>query len=165
MFVRYHHSPCLWDFDYVMDRVMLSSSQAARQDSVDLWLDALSRGMQALKDFVKEAIAAFGQVDVLINNAGYLLSEAIEENTPEEIPAQFETTSVISLTSISIFATYMINDERAETRPSQHYFTRFSLSQEMPVTDYGFVSLIQRSNVDRIRRIRAGTRTHFWFSL
>ncbi|KAF5319883.1 hypothetical protein D9758_016058 [Tetrapyrgos nigripes] len=55
---------------------------------------------EALKDFAKEAIAAFGQIDVLVNNAGYLLGGAIEENTPEEIAAQFNTNffSVINLT-------------------------------------------------------------------
>ncbi|THV02067.1 putative short-chain oxidoreductase [Dendrothele bispora CBS 962.96] len=56
---------------------------------------------EALNEFAtKEAIAAFGQVDILINNAGYLLAGAIEEDTEEEIRAQFDTNffAVINLT-------------------------------------------------------------------
>ncbi|THV02072.1 putative short-chain oxidoreductase [Dendrothele bispora CBS 962.96] len=36
---------------------------------------------QVFEEFVREAIAAFGQVDILINNAGQALTGAIEENT------------------------------------------------------------------------------------
>ncbi|EEB97812.1 hypothetical protein MPER_02793, partial [Moniliophthora perniciosa FA553] len=54
-----------------------------------------------LEGFVKEALGVFGQVDILVNNAGYLLGGAIEENTEEEIRAQFDTNffSVINLTT------------------------------------------------------------------
>ncbi|KAK7434581.1 hypothetical protein VKT23_018890 [Stygiomarasmius scandens] len=44
-----------------------------------------------LKEFAKEAIAAYGQVDILINNAGQFLTGAIEENTHEQIYDQFNT--------------------------------------------------------------------------
>ncbi|KAJ3855052.1 hypothetical protein EV368DRAFT_35598 [Lentinula lateritia] len=36
---------------------------------------------ERLKSFAVEAVGAFGQVDILINNAGWLLAGAIEENT------------------------------------------------------------------------------------
>ncbi|GAW02138.1 short-chain dehydrogenase reductase sdr [Lentinula edodes] len=56
---------------------------------------------ERLKSFSVEAIGAFGQVDILVNNAGWLLAGAIEENTPEEIQAQFNTNffSVINVTT------------------------------------------------------------------
>ncbi|KAJ7625900.1 retinol dehydrogenase 8 [Roridomyces roridus] len=41
--------------------------------------------------FAAEAWAVHGQVDYLINNAGYLLGGAIEESTPEEVQAPFNT--------------------------------------------------------------------------
>ncbi|KAJ7625896.1 putative oxidoreductase,short chain dehydrogenase [Roridomyces roridus] len=44
-----------------------------------------------LVKFAAEAWAVYGQVDYLINNAGYLLGGAIEESTPEEVQAQFNT--------------------------------------------------------------------------
>ncbi|KAF5393148.1 hypothetical protein D9757_001324 [Collybiopsis confluens] len=54
-----------------------------------------------LEKFAEKAISAFGQVHILVNNAGYLLGGAIEENTPEEIQAQFDTNffSVINVTN------------------------------------------------------------------
>ncbi|KAJ7111301.1 putative short-chain oxidoreductase [Mycena epipterygia] len=54
-----------------------------------------------LKAFATEAISLFGQVDYLINNAGFLQGGAIEENTPEENLAQFNTNffGVINVTN------------------------------------------------------------------
>jgi NAD(P)-dependent dehydrogenase (short-subunit alcohol dehydrogenase family) len=40
---------------------------------------------------VKEALARFGRVDVLVNNAGYGVNGAIEEVTPEEYMPMYET--------------------------------------------------------------------------
>ncbi|MDE1155771.1 MAG: oxidoreductase [Acidobacteriaceae bacterium] len=40
---------------------------------------------------VKEAIARWGRIDVLVNNAGYGLTAAVEEATPEEYRTLFET--------------------------------------------------------------------------
>ncbi|KAJ3744382.1 putative short-chain oxidoreductase [Lentinula detonsa] len=56
---------------------------------------------EVLQSFAVDSINAFGQVDILINNAGWLLGGAIEENTPEEIQSQFNTNffSVISITN------------------------------------------------------------------
>ncbi|KAF5372641.1 hypothetical protein D9758_005280 [Tetrapyrgos nigripes] len=44
-----------------------------------------------LEQFAAKAIALFGQVDILVNNAGYYQFGAIEENSPEQIQAQFAT--------------------------------------------------------------------------
>ncbi|KAF9076973.1 hypothetical protein BDP27DRAFT_1203550, partial [Rhodocollybia butyracea] len=56
---------------------------------------------QELKSFAEKAIGAFGQIDILVNNAGWLLGGAIEENTPDEVKAQFDTNffSVINITN------------------------------------------------------------------
>jgi len=49
----------------------------------------------------KKAIGVFGQIDILVNNAGWLLGGAIEEITPEEVKAQFDTNffGVINVTN------------------------------------------------------------------
>ncbi|KAJ7093836.1 putative short-chain oxidoreductase [Mycena belliarum] len=54
-----------------------------------------------LNAFATEAISVFGQVDTLINNAGFLQGGAVEENTPEENLAQFDTNffGVVNVTS------------------------------------------------------------------
>ncbi|KAJ6587374.1 3-oxoacyl-reductase [Mycena sp. CBHHK59/15] len=54
-----------------------------------------------LKAFAAQAVASFGQIDYLVNNAGFVQGGAIEENTPEENLAQFNTNffGVINVTS------------------------------------------------------------------
>lgn len=44
-----------------------------------------------VKDAVTEAVAYFGNIDVVINNAGYGIVTAIEEATDAEVKAQYET--------------------------------------------------------------------------
>ena len=58
------------------------TAKAIRLDVTDL---------QQVHDAVKAAIAAFGQIDVLVNNAGYGSMGAIEEVSNEAIRHQFET--------------------------------------------------------------------------
>lgn len=43
------------------------------------------------KNSVREAVAEFGRIDVLVNNAGYALVGAIEETSDEQIRQQFDT--------------------------------------------------------------------------
>ncbi|KAJ7671421.1 putative short-chain oxidoreductase [Mycena polygramma] len=45
----------------------------------------------ALQEFATSAIAIYGQVDYLINNAGYIQGGAIEEVSPAQAIAQFNT--------------------------------------------------------------------------
>ncbi|KAJ7247428.1 putative short-chain oxidoreductase [Mycena haematopus] len=54
-----------------------------------------------LRQFASNAISLFGRVDYLVNNAGFLQGGAIEEVTPEENLAQFNTNffAVINLTN------------------------------------------------------------------
>lgn len=44
-----------------------------------------------LKAVAEKAIKIYGKVDVIVNNAGYILVGALEENTPEESFDQFNT--------------------------------------------------------------------------
>ncbi|KAJ7141610.1 putative short-chain oxidoreductase [Mycena filopes] len=56
---------------------------------------------EELKEFASAALSLFGQVDCLINNAGFLQGGALEETTPAENLAQFNTNlfGVINLTN------------------------------------------------------------------
>ncbi|KAJ7627869.1 putative short-chain oxidoreductase [Mycena rosella] len=70
------------------------------QGAKALKLDVTS-STDELKAFASQALSIFGQVDYLINNAGFLQGGAIEENSPEENLAQFNTNffGVINVTS------------------------------------------------------------------
>ena len=50
-----------------------------------------------------QAVKNFGKIDVVISNAGYALSGAIEEATVEQISAQFQTNIMGSLFTIRAF--------------------------------------------------------------
>lgn len=59
-----------------------NTSKAIRLDVTNL---------QEVRDAVNEAIAAFGRIDVLVNNAGYGLIGALEEVSDEQIQRNFDT--------------------------------------------------------------------------
>ncbi|MBC7797464.1 MAG: SDR family NAD(P)-dependent oxidoreductase [Pyrinomonadaceae bacterium] len=44
-----------------------------------------------VKNSIREAVEQFGRIDVLVNNAGYVLVGAIEESSEEQIRRQFDT--------------------------------------------------------------------------
>ena len=46
---------------------------------------------EEVKEAVKQAIASFGRIDVLVNNAGYEIAGVIEEVSDEAVRRQFET--------------------------------------------------------------------------
>ncbi|KAK7434580.1 hypothetical protein VKT23_018891 [Stygiomarasmius scandens] len=78
----------------------ISTLDELRDKGAKVFMLDVTASRDVLKEFAKEAIAAYGQVDILINNAGYLLAGAIEENTHEEVYNQFNTNffSVINVT-------------------------------------------------------------------
>ncbi|KAJ7144905.1 dehydrogenase [Mycena crocata] len=69
------------------------------QGAKSLTLDVTSSESQ-LADFAARAIAIYGQVDYLVNNAGFVQAGAIEENSPSEIFRQYNT-NVFGLIAIT----------------------------------------------------------------
>ncbi|KAK1221367.1 hypothetical protein PQX77_015836 [Marasmius sp. AFHP31] len=63
--------------------------------------------LDRLHEVAKKAIAFYGRVDVLVNNAGYVLVGAIEESTPEETYDQFNTNVFGALNVSRAFLPYM----------------------------------------------------------
>ncbi|KAL0576111.1 hypothetical protein V5O48_005858 [Marasmius crinis-equi] len=49
--------------------------------------------LEHLQEAAKKAVSFYGRVDVLVNNAGYILVGAIEESTPQETYEQFKWVS------------------------------------------------------------------------
>ncbi|KDQ64088.1 hypothetical protein JAAARDRAFT_64002 [Jaapia argillacea MUCL 33604] len=85
----------------------LSKLEDLRAQGADtLELDVTS-GLDSLKEVAKKAVAIYGRVDVLVNNAGYLLFGAIEENTPEETFDQFNTNVFGALNVARAFLPHM----------------------------------------------------------
>ncbi|KAJ7083453.1 putative short-chain oxidoreductase [Mycena epipterygia] len=97
-----------------LDRGFRVISTARRVESL---ADLKEKGAQTLKldvtapvdelsAFAANAWAIYGQVDFLINNAGYLQGGAIEENTPEERLAQFNTNFFGLINTTTAFLPY-----------------------------------------------------------
>ncbi|CAA7269832.1 unnamed protein product [Cyclocybe aegerita] len=63
--------------------------------------------LEDLHEIAKKAIAIHGRVDVLVNNAGYILVGAIEESTPQETLDQFNTNVFGALNVTRAFLPYM----------------------------------------------------------
>ena len=59
------------------------------EHAIALRLDVTDRA--SIDEAVAATVERFGTIDVLVNNAGYCLRGAVEECTPEEIQAQFDT--------------------------------------------------------------------------
>ncbi|KAG5735327.1 hypothetical protein E4T56_gene11047 [Termitomyces sp. T112] len=70
--------------------------------------------LEDLREVARQAVELHGRVDVLINNAGYLLVGAIEENTPEETFDEFNTNVLGALNVTRAFLPYM-RERRAGT--------------------------------------------------
>jgi NAD(P)-dependent dehydrogenase (short-subunit alcohol dehydrogenase family) len=63
----------------------IAGSESCLTLALDVTDEAQSRAA------VREAISRFGRIDVLVNNAGYGLTGAIEETSPEEVEAVYRT--------------------------------------------------------------------------
>ncbi|KAF8647535.1 hypothetical protein AX16_006642 [Volvariella volvacea WC 439] len=70
--------------------------------------------LETLQETAKKAVAIHGRVDVVVNNAGYILVGAIEENTPEETLDQFSTNVFGALNVTRAFLPYM-REQRSGT--------------------------------------------------
>ncbi|KAK0229990.1 hypothetical protein EDD85DRAFT_126925 [Armillaria nabsnona] len=60
-----------------------------------------------LKKIAEKAVGIYGRIDVLVNNAGYILAGALEESTPEETFEQFNTNVFGALNVARAFLPYM----------------------------------------------------------
>ncbi|KAK0194698.1 hypothetical protein F5146DRAFT_1135449 [Armillaria mellea] len=60
-----------------------------------------------LKKVADKAVAIYGRIDVLANNAGYILVGALEESTPEETLGQFNTNIFGALNVTRAFLPHM----------------------------------------------------------
>ncbi|KAK0194701.1 hypothetical protein F5146DRAFT_954070 [Armillaria mellea] len=90
----------------------------ARARSLHLLADLKEKGAETLeldvtaplddlKKVADKAVAIYGRVDVLVNNAGYLLVGALEESTPEETFDQFNTNVFGALNVTRAFLPHM----------------------------------------------------------
>ncbi|KAJ5753587.1 Glucose/ribitol dehydrogenase [Penicillium nucicola] len=66
-------------------------SEFAHRDDVKLLQLNVTDSQDALNRKISEAVAIFGQIDVLVNNAGYVLSGVWEELSQPQILDQFNT--------------------------------------------------------------------------
>lgn len=60
-----------------------------------------------LHEVAAKAVAIYGRIDVIVNNAGFVVSGALEENTPEQTYEQFNTNVFGGLNVARAFLPYM----------------------------------------------------------
>ncbi|KAJ2927828.1 hypothetical protein H1R20_g9272, partial [Candolleomyces eurysporus] len=63
--------------------------------------------LETLQEAAKVAVAIYGRIDVLVNNAGYILVGTVEEATPKETLDQFNTNVFGALNVSRAFLPYM----------------------------------------------------------
>ncbi|KAG8895573.1 hypothetical protein FRB99_000457, partial [Tulasnella sp. 403] len=80
---------------------------ALRANGAELLQLDVTDSLDNLKIVAGRAIGIYGRVDVVVNNAGYVLVGAIEENTPEETFAQFNTNVFGALNVTRAFLPHM----------------------------------------------------------
>jgi NAD(P)-dependent dehydrogenase (short-subunit alcohol dehydrogenase family) len=76
----------------------VEKAQARSEHLLAVALDVTRRG--APEAAVKAALARFGRIDVVVNNAGYGLLGAVEECSEEEIKGEFDT-NVLGLIAVT----------------------------------------------------------------
>ncbi|KAJ3505837.1 hypothetical protein NLJ89_g7203 [Agrocybe chaxingu] len=82
----------------------LADLKAAGADILELDVTA---PLEALHEVAKRAVAIHGSLNVLVNNAGYLIVGALEENTPDETFAEYNTKVFRALNVTRAFLPYM----------------------------------------------------------
>ncbi len=80
----------------------------------------------------KQAIAAFGHVDVLVNNAGYCVNGAIEEISEDEFEPMFQTNIYGLIRTTRAFLPHL------RERRSGHIFNLSSIGGLMGMAGWGF---------------------------
>ncbi|KAJ7748419.1 putative short-chain oxidoreductase [Mycena metata] len=78
----------------------LETLDGLKEQGAKTWQLDVTSPPHEIQAFAAEIWAIYGHIDFLINNAGYLRGGAIEENTPEEVMAQFNT-NVFGLLNIT----------------------------------------------------------------
>jgi len=78
-----------------------------KQQGADVLELDVTSPLDTLHETAKKAVALHGRIDVVVNNAGYIAVGALEENTPEESLAQFNTNVFGALNVTRAFLPYM----------------------------------------------------------
>jgi len=78
------------------DKVIATARNASKLSSLaDLGATTLSLDITAsdseIQSVIRKAVSVYGAIDILLNNAGYILEGAVEEASSEEILAAFNT--------------------------------------------------------------------------
>ncbi|PPQ72175.1 hypothetical protein CVT26_006894 [Gymnopilus dilepis] len=91
--------------------VMQELKEFGKENVMLLELDVTS-GLDVLKEVAKKAVGVWGRVDVVVNNAGYVLSGMLEENSPQETFDQFNTNLFGGINVTRAFLPYMRERKR-----------------------------------------------------
>ncbi|RDW85166.1 hypothetical protein BP6252_02756 [Coleophoma cylindrospora] len=67
----------------------------------------ISASSDVLNQFAAEAVKIYGKIDILLNNAGYILEAAVEEATMDQVKAQFATNLFAHIAVTQAFLPYM----------------------------------------------------------
>ncbi|TRM59859.1 hypothetical protein BD626DRAFT_461923 [Schizophyllum amplum] len=78
-----------------------------KADGADVIELDVTAPLDTLKAAAEKAVAIHNRIDVVVNNAGYILVGAIEENTPQETFDQFNTNVFGALNVTRAFLPYM----------------------------------------------------------
>ncbi|KAJ4470757.1 hypothetical protein C8R41DRAFT_777185 [Lentinula lateritia] len=81
----------------------ISAIENLRAPNIAILTLDVTASMSQLEDFAKKALTVFGQVDILINNAGYSLVGALEEVSSDQTLAIFNTNFFGSLSVSNVF--------------------------------------------------------------
>ncbi|KAE8345035.1 hypothetical protein BDV24DRAFT_148475 [Aspergillus arachidicola] len=82
-------------------------TEYTNHDNIRLMQLDVTAPKEVLKEVVDKAISIFGHVDILINNAGYVLSGVWEESSQSQVVSQFQTNVFGPLELTSVFLPHM----------------------------------------------------------